>query len=195
VVTLFFAGFETTARSLTWAWYLLGRHPEALAELEQEADRVLAGRPVTDADLPGLRYTRMVVDETLRLYPPTALLARQPVEEDEIGGYRIPPGALIVLVPHLVHRDPAVWEDAERFDPERFVPDAVAKRPKAAYIPFASGPRVCLGNSFALQEMVIALAMAAARFHLQPADGAPIDYVFRGTTRPTRPLVMAVARR
>jgi cytochrome P450 len=188
VLTLFFAGFETTARSLTWAFYLLARHPEAAARLREEAGRVLGDRAPGLEDLFTLAYTRMVADETLRLYPPTALLARQAVAADEIGGFAVPPKALVILVPLAAHRHPAVWSEPDRFDPDRFAPAAVAARPKYAFIPFASGPRVCIGNNFALMEMVIALAMAAPRFSMRPLDERPLEIRFHGTTCPDRPL-------
>src|SRR5258706_2828229 len=196
VITLFFAGFETTARTLTWGWYLLNRHPEVMAKLAEEADRVLPnGRPVSSADLERLTYTRMVVDETLRLYPPTSLLARQNIEADVIGGYPIPPMSLISLSPYVVHRYPDYWPDPGRFDPERFTPEAAAARPKFAYIPFAAGPRVCIGNSFSLMEMVYAFAMVARRFNLKQVTDEIIPAEFAGTTHPTKPLYMQVSRR
>ncbi len=189
-VTLFFAGFETTARSLTWGWYRLWKHPEVLERVTAEAEAVLGGREPTGADLEKLVYTRQVIDETLRLYPPTALLARQNVEADEIGGYPIPPRSLVTLVPYVVHRYPDYWPEAENFDPGRFTPEAAAARPKSAYIPFAAGPRICLGNSFALMEMVYTFAMAAGRFHMQRLGDDEIRATFVGTTRPSLPLVM-----
>ena len=186
IATLFFAGFETTARSLAWGWYLLGRHPQAFNRLAEEAQREIGeGLP----DLSRLKYTRMVVDETLRLYPPTALLARQNVAEDTIGGYTIPAGSMVVLVPYIVQRYPGIWENPDEFDPERFS-DQAEPRPKQAYIPFASGPRVCLGNSFALLEMVLTFSMAAARYRLTPIDSGEIEAHFSGTIRPERPLWM-----
>ncbi|MCB0114228.1 MAG: cytochrome P450 [Caldilineaceae bacterium] len=195
VVTLFFAGFETTARSLTWALYLIAHHPEVADKLEAESDAVLQGRaPVVD-DLFNLTYTRMVVDEVLRLYPPTALLARQNVADDVIGGYPVPAKSMIVLIPFLIHRYPSVWPDAERFDPERFRPEAVDARPRNAYIPFASGPRVCLGNNFALMEMTLALSMIAARYRLSQAPLETIPHEFAGTIRPTKALRMKIEAR
>jgi len=142
-------------------------------------------------DVPKLKYSRKVVDETLRIYPPTALLARQNIEEDTIGGYTIPAGSMVVLVPYVVHRYPGIWENPEAFDPERFGEQA-AGRPKPAYIPFASGPRVCLGNSFALLEMVLTFSMTAARFRLTPTDPSQIGAQFAGTIRPNRALWMKV---
>ena len=195
VVTLFFAGFETTARSLTWGWYLLDQHPEVLEQIAVEADAVLSGRHPTHTDLEQLTFTRQVVDETLRLYPPTALLARQTIEEDEIGGYSIPANGMITLVPWIVHRHTDFWTEPEKFDPQRFTPEASAERPKFAYIPFAAGPRVCIGNSFALMEMVYAFAMAAQRFRFERDGDRPIGAEFSGTTRPTRPLMMRISPR
>ncbi len=189
-VILFFAGFETTARSLTWGWYLLSQHPEALERMTAESDAVLSGRTPAGEDLEKLTFTRMLIDETLRLYPPTAVLARQNLEQDEIGGFPIPAGSMISLCPYVVHRYPAFWPDAERFDPQRFTPEASAARPKYAYIPFASGPRICLGNSFALMEMVYAFSMAAGRFRLERTGNEPIQATFAGTTRPAMPLIM-----
>lgn len=189
VATLFFAGFETTARSLTWGWYLLGQNPQAASRLSDEARRELGADQAVDVSK--MRYSRRVVDETLRLYPPTAMLARQNIAEDVIGGYTIPAGSMIVLVPYVVHRYPGIWEDPEAFDPERFGEQAAA-RPKPAYIPFASGPRVCIGNSFALLEMVLTFSMAAARFHLTPTDSKEIGAQFAGTIRPDRALWMKV---
>jgi cytochrome P450 len=189
VATLFFAGFETTARSLTWGWYLLSKNPQAAARLSAEAHSELGN--VAVIDIAKLKYSRMVVDETLRIYPPTALLARQNVEEDQIGDYTIPAGSMLVLVPYFVHRYPGIWDNPEVFDPERFGEQAAA-HPKSAYIPFASGPRVCLGNSFALMEMVLTFSMTAARFNLTPTQPGEINAEFAGTTRPDRALWMKV---
>ena len=195
VVTLFLAGFETTARSLTWGWYLLARHPHVMEKMVEEVDRVLGRRLPTVEDLHKLTYTRRVVDEVLRLYPPTALLGRETVQDDVIGGYRIPAGAIVMLIPFMTHRHPDVWADPERFDPERFLPDAAYLRPKSAYIPFISGPRVCLGNNFALMEMTLAFAMTAARYHLVQNSVEEIGFAFRGSTCPTAPLMLRFGER
>jgi cytochrome P450 len=189
IATLFFAGFETTARSLTWGWYLISKHADVAARLTQEACRELDN--LTAVDHTKLKYSRMVVDETLRIYPPTALLARQNVEEDNIGGYVIPAGSMVVLVPYFVHRYPGIWEKPEDFDPQRFDEQAPA-RPKSSYIPFASGPRVCLGNSFALLEMVLTFSLASRRFRLTPPAPVEIVELFAGALRPDRNLWMRV---
>lgn len=195
VITIFFAGFETTARSLTWGWYLLSQHSDVMAKLTAESDEKLQGRAPTIADLYNLTYTRMVVDETLRIYPPTALLARQNIEDDVIGGYHVPAGSLVTLIPYLIHRHPTIWENPERFDPERFTPEAVEARPKYAYIPFASGPRVCIGNNFALLEMTLAFAMVVARYQLTAVSNEKIEGGFRGTYLPTKPLNLQISNR
>ena len=195
VVTLFLAGFETTARSLTWGWYLLDQHPEIVQRLEAEVDAALGKRSPTLADLPALPYTRMVVDEILRLYPPAGMLARQVVAEDVIDGYRIPGNSIVMLIPFMTHRYPGVWENPEAFIPERFAPEAAGQRPKSAYIPFSGGARICLGNHFALAEMVFSYAMLIARYRLHRTSQEPIGYGFHGSICPTSPLLMTAQLR
>jgi cytochrome P450 len=195
VVTLFLAGFETTARSLTWGWYLLDQHPEIVQRLEAEVDGALGKRSPTLADLPALPYTRMVVDEILRLYPPAGMLARQVVAEDVIDGYRIPGNSIVMLIPFMTHRYPGVWENPEAFIPERFAPEAAGQRPKSAYIPFSGGARICLGNHFALAEMVFSYAMLIARYRLHRTSQEPIGYGFHGSICPTSPLLMTAQLR
>lgn len=195
VVTLFFAGFETTARSLTWLWYRIARHKDVAAKLEAEVDRVLNGRVPTVEDLYELSYSRMVVDEVLRLYPPVPIMPRQPIEDDEIGGYPIPAGSLLLLVSYVAHRYPSIWDDPDKFVPERFSAELSKERPKSAYIPFANGQRICIGNNFALLEMVIAAAMAASRFRLEPVSRELVPAAFSGTTKPSRPVNLYIRRR
>ncbi|MBN2549360.1 MAG: cytochrome P450 [Anaerolineales bacterium] len=194
-ITLFFAGFETTARTLTWAWYLLAHHPEATEKLAAEGRQVLGADLPTMETLPRLEYARMVVDETLRLYPPTGVLSRQNIMDDEIDGYHIPAKSLIVLSPYITHRLPDIWDQPDAFIPERFAKNAPVSYPKHAYLPFGAGPRVCLGNNFALLEVVIALAMAAPRFRLEVVDPQPVGFAFRGTTRPTKDIYLKISAR
>jgi cytochrome P450 len=171
VLTMLVAGHETTATTLTWAWAMLDRHPTALANLHAELDSVLGGRAPTVADLPQLSYTRMVIDETMRLYPPVYIISRKVVADDTVGGYRIPAGSAVDISAYVTHRHPDFWERPESFEPERFTPEAVAARHKYAYIPFSTGPRMCIGNSFALMEATLALATLARRYRLRlPAD-------------------------
>jgi cytochrome P450 len=183
MVTLIVAGHETVASALTWAWYFLAQHPDAERRLHDELAAVLCGRTPTVQDLPALSYTRMVVEETLRLYPPAWLITRRALEADEIGDYRIPAGALIVVSPYLTHRHPSFWENPGRFEPERFAPER-SERPRFAYFPFGGGPRLCIGNNFALMEAHLVLAMVAQRYRLELAGNGPVEVVPGVTLRP-----------
>ena len=171
LLTMLVAGHETTATALTWAWALLATNPEAAAKLHAELDAVLGDRAPTVADLPKLVYTRMVIDETLRLYPPIYIFSRAVKADDMIGGYRIPKGSSVDISPYATHRHPAFWPNPERFEPERFTPDQVAARHKYAYVPFSTGPRICIGNSFALMEATLVLAVLARRLRLRLPSG------------------------
>lgn len=195
VITIFFAGHETTAQTLTWLWYLLARHPDAERRLHDEVDRALGTRAPTLADLPNLPYARMVVEETMRLYPPAWIFVREPYHDDEISGYHIPAGSMIVLSPYLTHRHPDHWERPEAFEPERFEPEQAAKRHHYAYFPFGGGPRTCIGNNFALQEAHLAVAMIAQRYRLRLCADHDIQPKMMGTLRPAAPVLMQLERR
>ncbi|OIK05296.1 hypothetical protein BIV23_13665 [Streptomyces monashensis] len=174
VLNICVGAYETTTNTLAWAFYLLARHPEVERRLHAEVDRVLGDRTVPDfEDLSKLPYTRMIIDEVLRVYSPAYQLMRHTREEDVIDGHRIPAGTQVLVNSYLLHRHPDFWEDPERFDPERFSPDQIARRPKHAYVPFGSGPRVCLGKHFALTEICLALATIARRHRLVTPEGAP----------------------
>jgi cytochrome P450 len=173
IMTLLFAGHETAANALTWTWYLIARHPEAEEQLHAEVDRVLGGRLPTADDIPNLPYTRMLVDEALRLYPPVWIIPRRAIADDEIGGYRVPKETVVNVVPFVLHRHPEFWDRPEAFEPERWLPERAADRPRYAYIPFGGGPRLCIGNSFALTEMQLVVATLAQRFRLRLADDRP----------------------
>jgi cytochrome P450 len=195
VLTMLIAGHETTATALTWAWALIDANPGVAARLHAELDSALGDRAPTLADLPQLGYTRMIIDETLRLYPPVYILSRNVAADDVIGGYRIPKGSAVDLSPYLTHRHPEFWPDPERFDPERFTPERAAARHKHAYIPFSTGPRMCIGNSFALIEATLVLATLARRLRLRLAEGripAPEPLV---TLRPRGGMPMLLERR
>jgi cytochrome P450 len=172
-IAILLAGHETTANALTWTWHLLGKHPEVATRLRAELKKTLDGRPPTYDELPKLRYTRMVLQESMRLYPPIWIMERRVREADEIGGYRIPSDTSVVLSPYVTHRHPEFWNEAEKFDPDRFTPEASATRPPLAYFPFGAGPRLCIGHHFAMSEAQIILAMVAQRFQLVPIPNAP----------------------
>ncbi len=167
VMTIYLAGHETTANALSWAHYLIAGHPEVERRLQEEVDAVLGGRTPTVEDLANLKFTRMVIDESLRLYPSVWTIARTPLTPDEVGGYLIQPGANITLSPYVTHRHPAFWEQPEAFDPERFSAERSAGRHPFAYFPFGGGPRLCIGNSFALMEATLILAMIVQRYRME----------------------------
>jgi cytochrome P450 len=195
VTTFLLAGQETTSLALTWTWYLLSQHPDAQRRLEDEIDEALDGRPPDYADLARLPYTRMVIDEALRLYPPAWGFSRQALADDEIGGYRLPRGWLVFVIPFVLHRLPAFWQDPEAFDPGRFSPERSADRPKLAYIPFGAGPRQCIGNHFALIETQLVLATLAQRYRLHLVPGHRVEPWPLITLRPRFGMQMIIERR
>ena len=170
MMTLFLAGHETTANALTWTWYVLSQHADVKTKLADELRRVLGGRAPQAADLQQLPYTEMVIRESLRLYPPAAGFAREPIEDVRIGGYEIPRGSLITVNTFSLHRDPKLFNDPERFDPERFAAGWETRIPRYAYLPFGGGPRVCIGNGFAMMEarLIVATLAQRWRFLLEP---------------------------
>ncbi|MFQ5846347.1 MAG: cytochrome P450 [Candidatus Methylomirabilales bacterium] len=175
VMTLFIAGHEPTANALAWTWHLLTMYPHMQRRLHGKLAAVLGGGAPAFHDLAHLPYVRMVIEEAMRLYPPTWLTARSPIEDDEIGGYHIPADSVVLLSPYVMHRHPAFWEDPEAFDPERFTPERVASRPRYAYFPFGGGPRMCMGMHFALMEAQLIVAMVAQIYRLAPVPGHPVE--------------------
>lgn len=176
LITMFSAGHESVAQALTWTWYLLSQHPEQERTLHSELDSVLAGRAPQSADLDKLVYTRMVLEESMRLYPPFPLLAwREALAGDELCGTAIAKGATVSIVPWLLHRHRALWPNADSFSPERFSPEPSAARPRFAYLPFGAGPRVCLGAVFAMMEATLILAAIAQRFRLRLLAGHRVE--------------------
>lgn len=173
VMTLIIAGHETTASALAWTWYLLSRHPEAAARLRDEIARFPANLPMTLESLQQLVYTRQVIEESLRLYPPGWLLTRKALAEDEIAGYTIEEGAHVFVSPYMVHRNPQFWPEPERFDPDRFAPGAEEGRHMLAYIPFGAGPRRCIGEQLAILEMLIHFFVMARGLELRYLGEAP----------------------
>jgi cytochrome P450 len=192
MMTIFFAGHETTALALTWTWYLLSQHPEVEARLHDELDRTLNGRPPTVADLPQLPYTLMVLQESMRIYPPVCIFVRDAIDADEIGGYHIPARSMIVLCPYLVHRHPDFWPDPEKFDPERFTPEHCAARADYAYFPFGGGARVCIGKPLAMLETQLVLATVAQRYRLRLVPGHPVQPRMAGTLHPSHGMPMTL---
>ena len=180
VVTIFMAGHETTAQALTWTWYLLSLNPSVEAKLHEELTTVLNGRTPQYEDIANLRYTRMVIEESMRLYPPAHTIAREPIAPDYILGHRIPVGAIVLIVPWLIHRKASLWDQPHRFNPERFT----AEPPRFSYIPFGAGQRICIGAAFAMTEAILILAMVAQRYRLRLKAAHPIEPQGLITLRP-----------
>jgi cytochrome P450 len=195
VMTIFLAGHETTANALTWTWYLLSQHRDVETQLQGELDRVLDGRMPSYADLRNLPYARMVLDESLRLYAPAWAVGRYAIRDDEVGGFRIPAKAQIVISQYVTHRHPEFWERPDEFDPERFAPERMAGRPRFAYFPFGGGPRMCIGADFALMEAQLVLAAVAQRYRLKLAPGHRVEPDALVTLRPKYGMSMLLERR
>lgn len=192
VVTIFFAGHETTAATLAWAFYVLSEHPAVEERMRTELKDVLQGRMPAFADLPKLTYMQQVLNEVLRLYPAAYLFAREAVVDDLLDGYRIPAHMMIFISPFVTHRDQKYWPEPERFDPERFLPEQAARRPRHVYFPFGEGLHLCIGNNFALMEMQLILAMALQRFRLKLVPDHPIAFKPEATLRPKFGMKMMV---
>lgn len=193
-ITVFFAGHETTARTLAAAWLALAAHPEVAATLHAELDEVLGDRMPTVEDLRRLPYTLRVVKEVLRLYPAAPFYARDAIEATQVGGYDVPEGTPVMLSPYYTHRHPDFWDDPERFDPDRFTPEAEASRHPQAYHPFAGGERVCIGNHFSLLESHLLLAVLARRFSPVLVGDEP-RWTMEGVLVPVGGLPMRVVAR
>jgi len=196
ILTLVVAGHETTASTLNWTWWLVSQHPEVERRLQEEQDRVgPLGAGATYADLERLPYTLAVLQEALRLYPPAWILTRRALGPDKLGGYAVSPGTDVFLSPFVIHRHPAFWDNADRFDPGRFEPGRGEIRHKFAYLPFGAGPRHCIGENFSIFEMMLHLNGAARRFRLRPTDTEPVTMEARINLRTTRDIQMMVEKR
>lgn len=194
-LTLFLAGHETTANALTWTWYLLAQHPEIAARMRSEIDNALSDRLPTADDVPALPYTRMVLAEAMRLYPPAWVIGRRALAEYEVGGYRIPANSIVMMSQWVMHRDARFYADPFRFDPLRWTPEVQNARPRFAYFPFGGGPRLCIGESFAWMEGVLLLATIAQRWQMRLAPGyRPVPQPLI-TLRPRDGMPMVVERR
>lgn len=195
VASIFLAGHETTALTLSWAFYLLERHPEIERRLHEELDRVLDGRAPAFADVPALVFTRAIIDETLRLYPPVHVYSRQAIADDVIGEEKIPAGSYITISTWVLHRHTALWTEPNAFKPERFLPENSEKIIPFSYIPFGAGSRVCLGKHLGLLESVLLLAMIAQSFRPRLRAGYVVEPVGRMTLRPRDGMPMRLVPR
>ena len=196
LVIIFLAGHETTALAMTYVWYLLSQHPVVEAKLHAELDSVLRGRAPTHDDLANLPYTKMVIEESMRLYPPApGLSARVAREEDEVAGQKIPKGATVLVTPWVVQRHRLLWDNPERFEPERFSPERSQGRHRFAYMPFGGGPRVCIGMALAMTEASLILATIAQRYRLKLVPGQDIVLQHRITMRPRDGIKMILSPR
>jgi cytochrome P450 len=192
VMTMLMAGHESTSTALTWAWYLLAKHPDQFDRLRAEANEVLGVQPVTAQSLAKLKFTGMVIDEALRLYPPAWSTTRMPLQDDIIGGRRIPRGKFVILSPFVTHRHPEFWPSPERFDPERFANGVPRGDLRFSYFPFGGGPRQCLGLGFALTEAKVILATLASRFRPRLAVDGDVGWDPQVTLRPRGGMPMHV---
>jgi len=195
IMTLVVAGHETTASGLNWAWYLLSQHPDVDARLHAEVQAAADLAVPSLADMEALAYTQQVISETLRLYPPGWILSRRTIGPDTLGGCEIPAGADVLLSTYLLHRHPRYWHDPDAFQPERFAPEQEADRPRFAYMPFAAGPRHCIGEAFALYEMLMHLYKVARHYRLSRATDEPIELEAQINLRTRKPLYMRLERR
>ena len=191
---LFVAGHETTANALAWTWHLLSQHPDAVQGLRDEHQRVLAGRLPAFDDLPRLEYTLQVIEEAMRLYPPAWITDRVAVEDDVVDGVHIPAGAMIALSIYGVHHSEKHWDAPESFRPARFSKENKATQHPYAYLPFGGGPRLCIGNSFALMEMQLILVQMLRRFEVETVPGQTILPQALITLRPKYGLQMKLMK-
>jgi cytochrome P450 len=194
LMTLFLAGSETSSNALAWTVYLLSQNPQIAQQLYEEVKKELGGETPTAENIMRLKYTSMVILEAMRLYPPAWIIGREPLEDDEINGVRIKKGSQVYISTFVIHRSPHFYPDPLKFDPMRFSPEKVKARPKFSYLPFGAGPRLCIGNNFAMMEVTIALAVIAQKnlnFELKNKDVAMDPLV---TLRPKEGLMMKISR-
>jgi len=195
LMTIFLAGHETTANALTWTWYLLSQNPEAEARLHEEIDRVLEGRLPDFDDVAKLKYTEMVLAESMRLYPPAWALGRLAMEDFEIGGYVVPRKSLVLMSQFVMHRDPRYFADPLKFDPDRWTTEARESRPQFSYFPFGGGPRRCIGEGFAWMEGILLIATIARQWQMRLVPNHPVVLKPVITLRPKYGMRMTVIRR
>jgi cytochrome P450 len=195
VMTLFMAGHETTANTLAWAWFLLSGHPEAEAGLHAELTQVLGDRSPSLGDLPRLRYAENIINETLRIYPTVWMLGREAIAPVELGGYLIPARTTVFMPQWVIHRDRRWFDDPELFRPERWEGGLMQRISRYAYFPFGGGPRICVGNNFALMEAALILATIAQKYRLRVATGAVVEPLATITLRPAHGVKVVLSHR
>jgi cytochrome P450 len=195
IVTFIGAGHETTANALSWSLYLLSQDETARARIEREVDEVLGKGTVEPHHLEQLVYTRAVIDEAIRLYPPAPYMSRAAINDDRIGDLDIPAGSIVAIAPYVLHRHKKLWDQPDVFRPERFLPEERGRIDRFAYLPFGAGPRVCIGASFSLQEAVIVLATIVRSVRLDLVPGHEVMPLQRITLRPRGGLPMRLTRR
>jgi cytochrome P450 len=195
VMTLFLAGHETTALTLSWAWYLLAQNPEVEKKFHAELDEVLDGRLPTVADLPRLKLTEQIAKESMRLYPPAYGVGREAIQEFELGGYRIPARAQLFMFQWVTQRDPRFFAEPNRFHPERWTEEFMSTLPKYAYFPFGGGPRACIGNYFAMMEVVLLLTTIGQRFQFSLPPGHQVSLMPAMSLRPAEGISVRVTQR
>ncbi|MEM1320731.1 MAG: cytochrome P450 [Bacteroidota bacterium] len=192
---LFLAGHETSANALAWTFHLLSQHPAVVQRLREEMGTVLEGRRATFYDLPQLHYNRQVIQESMRLYPPAWIMDRVALEDDEVLGYKVPKGTMMVPFIYGIHHSPSIWPDPKRFDPDRFSKEQSKDRPAYAYLPFGGGPRLCIGNNFAMMEMQLVVARLIERYDFLPVEGQKVDLLPLVTLRPRGGILLEVKSR
>ncbi|HET9478711.1 MAG TPA: cytochrome P450 [Pyrinomonadaceae bacterium] len=195
VMTLFLAGHETTALALSWSWYLLATHPEAESKFHAELEEVLGGREPDVSDLPKLKYTEMIAKEAMRLYPPAYAIGREAIEDTELGGFRVPRKTQLFAFQWVTHRDPRFFERPDDFEPERWARESIERLPKFAYFPFGGGPRQCIGNYFAMLEIVLLLATIGQRFKFSMLEGQPVEVLPVLSLRPKNGIKVRLVQR
>jgi cytochrome P450 len=195
VMTIFLAGHETAALTLSWAWYLLASNSDAERKFHAELDEVLHGNPPTAEDLPRLKYTDKIAKEAMRLYPPAYGLGREAIDDCEIGGFRIPRKSQIFMFQWATHRDPRYFDQPEEFQPDRWTDEFAASLPRYAYFPFGGGPRACIGNYFAMMEIVLLLATIGQRFRFSINPDKPVTLLPAMSLRPKEGIQVTVHRR
>jgi cytochrome P450 len=195
VMTLFLAGHETTALALSWSWYLLATHPDAETKFHAELDEVLGGRAPQVSDLPKLKFTEMIAKETMRLYPPAYAVGREAIEDTEMGGYRVPRGTQLFAFQWVTHRDPRFFERPDEFLPERWASESIQTLPRYAYFPFGGGPRQCIGNYFAMMEVVLLLATIGQRFSFSLLNEQPVEVLPVLSLRPKNGIKVKLLQR